>query len=72
MNLPFNLDLGGKVEGVLPFRNQSPRETYHKNDRIKALITDLKPSRAGLQIILSRTDSGFCVGCLPFVFSFSS
>lgn len=53
------VDLGGKVEGVLPFRNQSPRETYHKNDRIKALITDLKKTNSGLQLILSRTDPEF-------------
>ncbi len=53
------VDLGGKVEGVLPFRNQSPREVYHKNDRIKALITDLKKTNSGLQLILSRTDPEF-------------
>ena len=28
----------GKVEGILPVKFQSPREVYHKNDRIKALI----------------------------------
>lgn len=49
----------GKVEGFLPTKNQSPREVFHKNDRIKALITDLKNTRSGLQIILSRTDPEF-------------
>jgi N utilization substance protein A len=29
----------GKIEGILPRKFQSPRETYHVNDRIKALIT---------------------------------
>ncbi len=55
------VDLGKQegVEGFLPAKNQSPREVFHKSDRIKALITDLKPSRAGLQIILSRTDPEF-------------
>lgn len=49
----------GKVEGFLPAKNQSPREVFHKNDRIKALITDLKSTRTGLQLILSRTDPEF-------------
>lgn len=49
----------GKVEGFLPTKNQSPREVFHKNDRIKALITELKPSRSGLQVVLSRTDPEF-------------
>lgn len=49
----------GKVEGVLPLRNQSKSEFYQKNDRIKALIVDVKKSSSGLQIILSRTDPDF-------------
>ncbi|MBO5235757.1 MAG: transcription termination/antitermination protein NusA [Spirochaetaceae bacterium] len=53
------VDLGGKVEGILPAKFQSPRETYHKNDRIKALITDLKKTNSGLQLVLSRTDPEF-------------
>ena len=49
----------GKVEGVLPAKFQSEREVYHKNDRIKALISDVRKSNTGLQIILSRTDPDF-------------
>ena len=49
----------GKVEGVLPAKYQSEREVYHKNDRIKALISDVRKSNTGLQIILSRTDPDF-------------
>lgn len=49
----------GKVEGVLPQRNQLKTERYEKNDRIKALIVDVKKSSSGLQIILSRTDPDF-------------
>jgi N utilization substance protein A len=49
----------GKAEGVLPAKFQSPRESYHKNDRIKALIVDLKKTANGLQVILSRTASEF-------------
>ena len=49
----------GKVEGVLPVKYQSPRERYEKNDRIKALIKDLKRTNSGLQLILSRADPDF-------------
>jgi len=40
----------GKVEGVLPAKNQSPREVYKKNDRIRAIITEIRKSYNGLQI----------------------
>jgi N utilization substance protein A len=49
----------GKVEGVLPVKYQSPREKYEKNDRIKALIVDLKRTSTGLQLVLSRSDPNF-------------
>lgn len=49
----------GKVEGILPAKNQSPREVYHKNDRIKALVTEVKKTNTGLQLVLSRTDADF-------------
>ncbi len=52
------LDLG-KVEGILPGKFQSPRESYTKNDRIKALIVDVKKTGTGLQIVLSRSDPEF-------------
>jgi len=32
----------GKIEGILPKKYQSPREIYHVNDRIKALIAEVK------------------------------
>jgi len=49
----------GKTEGILPKRFQSPRENYHPNDRIKALIYEVNKSASGLQIILSRTHTDF-------------
>ena len=49
----------GKVEGKLPKKFQSTRETYHLNDRIKALIKEVNKTNTGLQIILSRTDPEF-------------
>ena len=49
----------GKTEGILPKRYQSPREIYHPNDRIKALIYEVNKSESGLQIVLSRTHTEF-------------
>jgi N utilization substance protein A len=49
----------GKVEGILPKKYQSPRELYHVNDRIKALITEVNKTPAGLQVVLSRTHTDF-------------
>ena len=49
----------GKVEGILPKRFQSPRETYRPNDRIKALIYEVNKTPSGLQVILSRTHTDF-------------
>ncbi|MCQ2241080.1 transcription termination factor NusA [Treponema sp.] len=51
------VDLGGRVEGVLPKKYQSPREVYeNKTDRIKALIKEVKKTNNGVQVVLSRTD----------------
>jgi len=49
----------GKVEGRLARKFQSSRETYHLNDRIKALIKEVNKTPSGLQIVLSRTDPDF-------------
>jgi len=49
----------GKTEGILPKRFQSPREIYHANDRIKALIYEVNKTPSGLQIVLSRTHTDF-------------
>jgi transcription termination/antitermination protein NusA len=49
----------GKTEGILPRKYQSPREVYHPNDRIKALIYEVNKTPAGLQIALSRTHTDF-------------
>jgi N utilization substance protein A len=49
----------GKTEGVLPKKFQSPRESYHVNDRIKAYIAEVNKEKNGLQIVLSRTHTEF-------------
>ncbi len=52
------IDLG-KTEGVLPKKNQSPREVYRAGDRIKTLVQEVKKTPLGLQILLTRRDPEF-------------
>ena len=53
------VELGKNMEGILPKKYQSPRETYHVNDRIRALIAEVKKDSSGLHIVLSRTHTEF-------------
>ncbi len=46
----------GRAEGILPFREQTPRETYRPGDRIVALLKDIDREARGPQIVLSRAD----------------
>lgn len=48
------IDLG-KAEGLLPIREQSPKEKHRVGERIKCYILDVKQGHKGPQIILSRT-----------------
>lgn len=51
----------GPTEGVLPVREQVPRENYRRGDRIRALILDILYETRGPQIVLSRTHPDFMV-----------
>ncbi|MGP1458753.1 MAG: transcription termination factor NusA [Treponema sp.] len=55
-NIYVDLGNSGKLEGMLPVKYQSPRETYEQGDRIKSIIVDIKRTSAGLQLVLSRSD----------------
>ncbi len=45
----------GRTEAILPVREQVPKETYRRGDRIRAYILDVLHESRGPQIILSRT-----------------
>ncbi|OQY59542.1 MAG: transcription termination/antitermination protein NusA [Desulfobacteraceae bacterium 4572_88] len=55
-NIVVNL---GQTEGILPDREQVPREGYRRGDRIRAYIMDVRNDTRGPQIILSRTHPNF-------------
>lgn len=50
------IDLG-KIEGILPPAEQIPSEIYNQGDRLKLLISEVKKTTKGPQIILSRASA---------------
>jgi N utilization substance protein A len=51
----------GRTEALLPPMEQVPREIYHKGERIRAYVLDVRRQTRGPQIILSRTHPQFLV-----------
>lgn len=51
----------GKTEGLLPRKEQIPRESYRNGDQIRAYIREVRKTVRGPQIILSRTASEFLI-----------
>jgi N utilization substance protein A len=51
----------GQTEGILPVREQVPKEAYRRGDRIRALLSEVLQDSRGPQIILSRTNPNFLV-----------
>ena len=44
----------GRAEGIVPVREQIPREKYRQGDRIRAYILEVQANVKGPQIVLSR------------------
>ena len=51
----------GHTEGILPTREQIPKESYRRGDRIRAYIVDVLYDTRGPQIVLSRTHPDFLI-----------
>ena len=51
----------GQTEGIVPSREQVPRESYRRGDRIRAYILDVLHESRGPQIVLSRTHPNFLI-----------
>ncbi|MBW2590677.1 MAG: transcription termination/antitermination protein NusA [Deltaproteobacteria bacterium] len=51
----------GQTEGIVPTREQVPRESYRRGDRIRAYILDVLQDTRGPQIVLSRTHPNFLI-----------
>lgn len=51
----------GQTEGILPAREQIPKETYRRGDRLRAFILEVLHDTRGPQIVLTRTHADFLV-----------
>lgn len=49
------------VEAILPYREQTPRESYRPGDRIVAYLKKIDRDARGPQLVLSRADKGLLV-----------
>ena len=50
----------GKLEGIMPIKEQVSTEQYRVNDKIKAYVSDVQRGEKGsLQVIISRTNPDF-------------
>ena len=60
------MDLG-KLEGVMPTKEQIPTEKYHVNDKIKGYVLDVEKGAKGApQVIVSRSHPDFVRKLLEF------
>jgi N utilization substance protein A len=55
-NVIINL---GRTEGIMPPKEQIPKERYRQGERIRIYILDVQKSAKSPQIVLSRAHSGF-------------
>lgn len=55
------IDLGGNAEGFVPREHMVPREPARPQDRMKALLTEVRSEVRGPQLFMTRTSPEFLV-----------
>ena len=55
------VDLGSNAEGLLPREELVGREVFRMNDRVRALLIDVRPEARGPQLYLSRACSDMII-----------
>ena len=55
------IDLGGNAEGFVPREQMVPREPARPQDRMKALLTEVRSEPRGPQLFMTRTSPKFLV-----------
>ena len=55
------IDLGGNAEGFVPREQMVPREPVRPQDRIKALLTEVRSEPRGPQLFMTRTSPQFLI-----------
>jgi N utilization substance protein A len=51
----------GRIETILPRKEQSRAESYNQGDRVRAVIRGVNKSLKGPQVVLSRTDAALLI-----------
>ena len=51
----------GRIEAILPRKEQSRAESYNQGDRVRAVIRGVSKSAKGPQVVLSRTDAALLI-----------
>ena len=51
----------GRIETILPRKEQSRAESYNQGDRVRAVIRGVSKSAKGPQVVLSRTDPALLI-----------
>jgi N utilization substance protein A len=49
----------GRTETILPYEHQVPKEYYKPKERVRAILYDIKETKRGPQLILSRAHPNF-------------
>jgi N utilization substance protein A len=55
------IDLGGNAEGFVPRDQMVPREPVRPQDRVKALLTEVRSEPRGPQLFMTRTSPQFLI-----------
>jgi transcription termination/antitermination protein NusA len=55
------IDLGGNAEGFVPRDQMVPREPVRPQDRVKALLTEVRSEPRGPQLFMTRTSPKFLI-----------
>ncbi len=55
------IDLGGNAEGFVPREHMVPREPVRPQDRIKALLIEVRSEQRGPQLFMTRTSPQFLI-----------
>lgn len=56
------VDLGNNAEALLPREYWIPRETFRVGDRLRAMLTEIRPEARDAQLIMSRTTPAMLIG----------
>jgi len=55
------VDLGNSAEAIMPREDWVPRELFRVGDRVRALLSEIRPEARGPQLVLTRTSSSVLI-----------